>query len=192
MIIPVTYEAVTATLAMDSTIATLSEEGIDYQLRSKNAVIKREFFIDYTTIKTLQLYPIDSNRYQLKIKTFTGKKINLVSRSFGFINDKGRLRRDNIDQMPAFKTWLNVLHETLVRKNLSEKIQFINGSTVATIALAILAVFAAIALVLALSIGRYGLAASMLAGLALVFGIITKLGTSRHYNPRALPKPYKL
>jgi hypothetical protein len=185
------YRAVIASLNMDSIEATLTKTAIDVIIYTKKNDIKEKSSYPYSDIKSINIFPIDVDRYQINIKVKLGKTIKLVSRTFGEINDKGNLIRANIDQLPLFNEWVNTLHENLINAGLEEQVQFYTGSNAKVILLGFLLAVCVIAAFLALSMGKYGTLFTMISGVVLVGGLLFKLGAKKFYNPNDIPEPYK-
>jgi hypothetical protein len=187
-----TYEAVIAGLQMDTIKAILSKEGVDVSLISKTGEVKKSNFYKYTDIKKVNLSPIDVNRHQLTIVFENGENIKLVSRSLGKKNDNGKMRRDNIDQMESFNIWLKEFHEKIIAAYPVNNIEFSSGSTGKVILLGALLVFAVLAIFLAISIGKYGPAATLLGGVILIAALLFKLSSKKAYEPNNLPDVYRV
>ena len=187
-----TYEAVIAGLQMDTIKATLTDIGIDVSLISKTSELKKSNMYKYSDIKKVNLSPIDVNRHQLTIAFENGECVKLVSRTFGKINEHGKLKRDNIDQMDLFHIWLKKFHETIIAKTPINNIEFSSGSTGKVILLAGLLIFAVLAIFLALSIGKYGPAATLLGGVILIVALLFKLGSKKIYEPNNIPDVYRV
>jgi hypothetical protein len=187
-----TYRAVIASLSMDSIEATLTNDGIQVSLITQKGVIKESKLYTYTSITSINLFPIDINRHQATIRFDGGESLKLVSRSFGMQKPDGTLKRDNIDQMDTFKMWLNELHDMIAKNHPINDIVFATGSTGKVILLSALAIFVFVAIFLALNIGAYGAMATLISGLVVIVALLLKLGAKKTYNPTALPEPYRI
>jgi hypothetical protein len=187
-----TYRAVIASLSMDSIEATLTNDGIQVSLITQKGVIKESKLYTYTSITSINLFPIDINRHQATIRFDGGESLKLVSRSFGMQKLDGTLKRDNIDQMDTFKMWLNELHDMIAKNHPINGIVFATGSTGKVILLSALAIFVFVAIFLALNIGAYGAMATLISGLVVIVALLLKLGAKKTYNPTALPEPYRI
>jgi hypothetical protein len=187
-----TYEAVIAGLQMDTIKATLTDAGIDVSLISKTGEVKKNNFYKYIYIKKVNVCPIDVNRHQLTIVFENGENMKLVSRSFGKMNDSGKMKRLDIDQMELFNIWLKKFHEIIIAAYPLNDIEFSSGSTGKVILLGGLLVFAVLAIFLAISIGRYGPAATLVGGVILLTILLFKLGSKKLYEPNILPDVYRV
>ncbi len=187
-----TYEAVIAGLQMDTIKASLTEEGIDVRVISKNGDVKKSNFYKYADIKKVNLSPIDVSRHEATISFENGDIVKLVSRSLGKLNDAGKMKRDNIDQMELFNAWLKEFHETLIAKHPINNIEFSSGSTGKVVLLVMLLIFAVLAIFLAISIGKYGPAATLLGGVVLISALLFKLDSKKMYEPNNPPDAYRV
>ncbi len=162
-----------AELGDNSIITSVSNDGINERER-------KEFL--YSEISSINISLIDINRNQICIKSDSGNKLKLISLSLGKLKD-GKIYRETVNQATEFNDWISEFHKILIDKKLTEKIEFSEGSSGKLAILILLIAVCVIGTIPAISIGKTGLAFTLLSGTIICGVLFFKMGLKRKYEP---------
>lgn len=178
------YVVVNPALKLKMLRAELTDGSIIFSVSSDGVHETAIANISYLEIASINISLIDMNRNQICIKLTSGKKLKLISLSFGKLKD-GKIYRETVNQAVAFNEWVSEFHKILIDKKLTDSIEFSEGSNGKLLALLLLVVMCVIGILFAIIIERIGIAFTLLIGAITAGSLLFKMGITKKYAPES-------